>query len=99
MTKDEMVAKFAASEAWVPGKRIKIDFGDQGIVLLDGVDKRIATDDAPADTTIKLSWDDWTALGKGELNPMTAFMSGKIKVEGDLSGAMALQGVLGKLAE
>ena len=37
-------------------------------------------------------------LAKGELEPMGAFMSGRIKVEGDLTGALALQSVLGKLA-
>jgi len=31
------------------------------------------------------------ALGKGELNPMAAFMQGRLKVKGDMSTAMQLQ--------
>ena len=33
----------------------------------------------------------------GRLDGMTAFMTGKLKVEGDMSNAMQLQGVLAKL--
>ena len=97
MTKDEILAKFREVNAWVPGKRIKLDFGDHGIVMMDGVGQQVSETDGAADTTIRMSWDDWTALTKGELNPMTAFMSGKIKLDGDMAGAMQLQGVLGKL--
>jgi putative sterol carrier protein len=31
----------------------------------------------------------------GELNPTTAFMTGKIKIEGDMSVAMALSQLIG----
>ena len=50
-----------------------------------------------ADTTIKVGWDDWQAMAAGQLDGMTAFMTGKLKVEGDMSNAMQLQGVLAKL--
>ncbi len=50
-----------------------------------------------ADTTIKISWADWQAMADGQLDGMTAFMTGKLKVEGDMSNAMQLQGVLSKL--
>jgi putative sterol carrier protein len=36
-------------------------------------------------------------MADGELDGMTAFMTGKLKVEGDMSNAMQLQGVLAKL--
>jgi putative sterol carrier protein len=98
MTKSEMATKFAASEAFVAGKTVKIDFGPEGVIVLDGVNKKVSEEDAPADSTVKVSWDDWQALAAGTLNPMTAFMSGKLKVEGDMSVAMQLQSVLGKLA-
>ena len=32
-----------------------------------------------------------------EQNPTTAYMTGKLKIEGDMSNAMQLQGVLAKL--
>ena len=46
---------------------------------------------------IKIGWDDWQQLAAGQLDGMTAFMMGKLKVEGDMSNAMQLQGVLAKL--
>jgi putative sterol carrier protein len=97
MSKSEFVAKANEKQAWLPGKKIKFDFGSEGTVLLDGVAGRAAEEDGPADTTIKVSWEDFTAMGEGRLDGMTAFMTGKLKVEGDMSNAMQLQGVLSKL--
>ncbi|MGZ2412057.1 putative sterol carrier protein [Sphingomonas sp. F9_3S_D5_B_2] len=98
MTKQELVAKMADNQAWVPGKRIKVDFGgSEGSVMLDGAAQQVTEADGPADTTIKVSWNDWQQLAAGELDGMTAFMMGKLKVEGDMSNAMQLQGVLAKL--
>lgn len=37
-----------------------------------------------ADVTITMEDDDLAALLKGELNGMTAFMTGKLQIEGDL---------------
>ena len=34
-----------------------------------------------ADTTIKVGWDDWQQMAAGQLDGMTAFMTGKLKVE------------------
>ena len=97
MTKQELVQKMQENNAWVPGKRVKIDFGDQGAVMLDGTANQVSEEDGAADTTIKLSWDDWQQLAAGQMDGMTAFMMGKLKVEGDMSNAMQLQGVLAKL--
>ena len=98
MTKDELLAKMQDSGAWLPGKTVKFDFGgDNGVILLDGVNNLVSDNDGPADTTIKVSWEDWQSLASGALDGMTAFMTGKLKVEGDMSNAMQLQGVLSKL--
>ena len=97
MTKQELVAKMQEAEAWIPGKRVKLDFGGEGAVLLDGAAQQVSEEDGAADTTIKVSWDDWQAMAAGQLDGMTAFMTGKLKVEGDMSNAMQLQGVLAKL--
>jgi putative sterol carrier protein len=97
MTKQELVAKMQEAQAWIPGKRVKLDFGGEGAVLLDGAAQQVNEEDGAADTTIKVSWDDWQAMAAGQLDGMTAFMTGKLKVEGDMSNAMQLQGVLGKL--
>ena len=97
MTKDEMITKLNAADAFIPNKRVKIDFGSEGTVMLDGVAKQASGEDGPADTTIKVAWADWEAMSSGQLDGMTAFMQGKLKVEGDMSNAMQLQSVLGKL--
>ncbi len=97
MTKSELVAKMQENGAYLSGKTVKLDFGDNGTIMLDGVGNTVTEDDGAADTTIKVSWDDWQAMTRGELDGMTAFMTGKLKVEGDMSNAMQLQGVLSKL--
>ena len=98
MTKSEMAAKMNQAQAWLPGKRVKIDFGgSEGVVMLDGIAQHASEEDGAADTTIKVAWSDWEDMRDGKLDGMTAFMQGKLKVEGDMSNAMQLQGVLAKL--
>jgi putative sterol carrier protein len=97
MTKSEMATRLNEAQAFIPGKRVKLDFGDQGAVMLDGVANAVTEEDGDADTTIKVAWSDWEDLAAGKLDGMTAFMQGKLKVEGDMSNAMQLQGVLAKL--
>ena len=98
MTKSELAAAMNEKSAWLPGKRVKIDFGgSEGALMLDGQANQVTEDNGAADTTIKVSWQDWQDMSEGKLDGMTAFMQGKLKVEGDMSAAMQLQGVLAKL--
>ena len=97
MTKQELVQKMQENGAYLPGKTVKLDFGDEGTVMLDGKNNQVTEDSGDADTTIKVSWNDWQAMANGQLDGMTAFMTGKLKVEGDMSNAMQLQGVLAKI--
>ena len=97
MTKTELAAKMQDAGAVLAGKTVKLDFGDNGTIMLDGVGNTVTEDDGAADTTIKIAWADWQAMTDGQLDGMTAFMTGKLKVEGDMSNAMQLQGVLSKL--
>ena len=98
MTKQDLVERMQGGQAWIPGKRVKIDFGgDHGTIMLDGAAQQVTEEDGAADTTIKVGWDDWQQLASGQLDGMTAFMMGKLRSEGDMSNAMQLQGVLAKL--
>ncbi len=98
MTKQELIARMQEGQAWIAGKRVKIDFGgDEGAIMLDGAAGQVSDDNGDADTTIKVGWDDWQQMTAGQLDGMTAFMMGKLKVEGDMSNAMQLQGVFAKL--
>ena len=97
MNKSEMAAALNEKGAWLPGKRVKLDFGSEGVVMLDGAANAVTEEDGPADTTIKVDWEDWEAMREGKLDVMTAFMQGKLKIEGDMSNAMQLQGVFAKM--
>lgn len=74
-------------------RSVKFDTGGDGVIVIDGAS--VSTTDAPADCTIRLSLDDLDSLIAGDLNPTMAFMTGKIKIEGDMSVAMALSQLMG----
>ncbi|HEU4987577.1 MAG TPA: SCP2 sterol-binding domain-containing protein [Rhizobiaceae bacterium] len=73
-------------------KSVKFDCGSDGVIVIDG--NTVSTEDAPADCTITLSKDDLESMIAGELSPTSAFMQGKLKVEGDMSVAMSLSQVI-----
>lgn len=73
-------------------RSVKFDTGADGVIVIGG--GAVSTTDGPADCTIKLSLDDLESLISGDLNPTMAFMSGKLKIEGDMSVAMALSQLL-----
>jgi putative sterol carrier protein len=99
MDKNEMTKRLDEAKAFVPGKRVKLDFGSEGSVMLDGVAEKVSDEDGAADTVIKVAWSDWQDMTDGKLDGMTAFMQGKLSVEGDMSNAMQLQGVLAKVKQ
>jgi putative sterol carrier protein len=47
-----------------------------------------------ADVTVKQSYETATAISKGDLNTQTAFMTGKLKVSGNLAKLMMHQGAI-----
>lgn len=73
-------------------RSVKFDLKDAGTIVIDGT--TVTTGDGEADCTITMELDDFVALTKGELNPTSAFMQGKMKIAGDMSVAMALSQVL-----
>jgi putative sterol carrier protein len=46
---------------------------------------------APPNTTFKMKADVFLGIVNGKINPVAAFMQGKVRVQGDMSVAMRLQ--------
>lgn len=51
------------------------------------------------DATIEQDYETAVALAKSELNPVSAFMTGKIRINGSMMLLMQLQGALSELAK
>ncbi len=78
------------------GKTLKLDLGDTGKIFIDGASSpnTVTNEDKPADATVRLAWDDFMALAEGRLDPMMAFMQGKLKIDGDMMLAQKLAPLL-----
>lgn len=74
------------------GKTVKLDFGGAGMIFIDGAStpNSVSNDDKPADATISIAFDDFLSMSEGKLDPMMAFMTGKMKVAGDMMVAQKL---------
>ncbi|KQS54234.1 sterol-binding protein [Brevundimonas sp. Leaf363] len=96
MTFDEMTQKLAAAAAAEPGnaKSLKLDMGDAGVIRIAGA--VVDNQDIPSDCTVRVSKDDFEKIVQGDLDPTFAFMSGKLRVDGDIGVAMGLQAVVGR---
>ncbi|MCD1626522.1 MAG: SCP2 sterol-binding domain-containing protein [Paracoccaceae bacterium] len=64
----------------------------EGAVMVDATGARAA--DEAADVTLTASAETFEAMMSGEMNPTSAFMSGKLAVDGDMGMAMQLGSVL-----
>lgn len=75
---------------------LKFDFGDDGVIYLDGASSpnTVSNEDKEADCTMKISMENFMKMVDGELDGTTAFMMGKLKIEGSMGVAMKLQSVL-----
>jgi putative sterol carrier protein len=95
MSLEDLQQKLAMKARTAPplGKTVKFDLGADGalrienqIVSIDGT--------TPADTTITMTLANFEKLLAGDLDPTLAFMTGKLKVSGDMGVAMKLSSLL-----
>ena len=70
----------------------KFDIVGEGAVMIDSDGARAADDDA--DVTLSADAETFKSILDGETNSTAAFMSGKLKVDGDMGQAMKLATVL-----
>jgi putative sterol carrier protein len=71
--------------------RFEIDGAGNWTVDVDEGKVSVSEDGADADCTISTSSETFLKIANGEQNPTAAYMSGKLKVKGDLGQAMKLQ--------
>lgn len=100
MTLDEITAEMSnrvSEKGAIDGKCVKFDFGDDGKLTIDGTQDPaiVNNEDGDADCTVVVDKDVFEAIAAGEENAQMAFMSGKLKVEGDMGIAMQLGSLLG----
>jgi putative sterol carrier protein len=97
MTIEEATSKVNDMATSHGGKlKSKVNFKfDEGIIHLDDTSSPtlVSNEEKPADCTIKISLDNFDKMLSGDMNPMMAFMTGKMKIDGDKGVAMKLAGL------
>lgn len=92
----ELADHLRRTEGWLPGKRILLDFGTAGAVMLDGIAGAVGDEPGAADATVTIDWADWLAMIDGRLDPMRAYLGGRLRIAGELAAAMELAGNLAR---
>ena len=84
-----------ANEADAIGGTIKFVIDDT-VVFVDGTGSKnlVSNSNEDADCTISTTATALKDMQSGDLNPMTAVMSGKVKISGDMGLAMKVQSLM-----
>ncbi len=76
---------------------VKFDIEDEGAILV--TDGEVGTGDNPgdsdADVTISAALDTFRDIFDGALSPTAAYMTGRMRIDGDMGLAMKLSQILG----
>jgi putative sterol carrier protein len=81
----------AKAKGMTASYKFDIDGAGSWNVEVDDGKVTVTEDGGEADTTISTSAETFTKIANGEQNPTAAYMSGKLKVKGDMGQAMKLQ--------
>ncbi len=71
---------------------VKFELVGVGAIRID--ENGVSVDDGEADCTLSADADVFQAIIEGDTNPTAAFMTGKLKVDGDMSMALKLGSLL-----
>lgn len=74
----------------------KDDSGTFGLAFNNGVAEVIMDEKIDADCTLTMNVDNFKKLLQGNLNSTTAFMTGRLKVKGNIGLALKLENILKK---
>ena len=77
-----------------PEQSVRFEFVDLGALRLDGQGVR-PCDGSDADCTISASYETFRGIFDGNISPTTAFMSGRLRISGDMGVAMRIASLLG----
>ena len=74
------------------GATVKFDFGEDGVLFLDATQTPnvVSNDDNDAECTMVISMENFMEMAAGNLDGTSAFMTGKLKIQGDMGIAMKL---------
>lgn len=71
---------------------VKFDLVGIGAIRID--ENGVSIDDSDADCTLRAEAEVFQAIIEGDTNPTAAFMTGKLKIDGDMGTAMKLGSLL-----
>lgn len=83
----DRIRRQAESSGVALDKTIKLDLKGEGFIHIAGAE--VTNEDRAADLVVRVARKDLEALGKGELDPMRAVMTGRLKLS-DMGLAMKL---------
>ncbi len=86
--------KFAGAEF---AGSVKFDIEDEGVILVAEGEVNIEDNpgDGDADVTISAALDTFRDIFDGALSPTAAYMTGRMRIDGDMGMAMKLSQILG----
>lgn len=87
--------KEKAAGAATLGSTLKFKL-DEEVIFIDGTgeNNEVSQEDKDAACTISTTKENFNKLVTGDLNPMMAVMSGKVKISGDMGLAMKIQSLI-----
>jgi putative sterol carrier protein len=96
----ERVKKVVGTDSGL-GKTVKFDLKGEGVVYVDAsqIPNVVSHEDKDADCTVKISEENANKMIDGDLNLMAAYMTGKVKVNGDMEMAMKVVQLIARRAK
>ena len=72
----------------------RFDIAGEGALIVDSAGVRAGGGDDAADVTLRADAETFEAMMNGELDPTSAFMTGRLTIDGDMGMAMKLSAIL-----